>query len=93
MEPLDFNTEPMRVNGNTPTMRHLGGHALANGRGKSSYSCDTANCVEAGVFETTNGGPLEVVTGDSKTPGIELHFNPDAWRGFVEAVRQDRFTQ
>lgn len=90
MELLDSNSEVVRDNDNTVTMRHLGGYVLANGRGKSSYSADTANCVEAGVFETMNGEPLGVVMGDTETPDLELNFTPDVWRGFVKAVRQGR---
>ncbi|GAA3288994.1 DUF397 domain-containing protein [Dactylosporangium vinaceum] len=50
---------------------------------KSSYSSDTANCVEFAVLPAIGIGVR-----DSKDPGGPvLACSPEAWRGFVAAVR------
>jgi hypothetical protein len=54
---------------------------------KSSYSSDTANCVE--VAE----GMVQVAVRDSKDPdGPVLRFPGGAWREFVVGVKADLFT-
>lgn len=53
---------------------------------KSSYSSDSANCVE--VAE----GPETVAVRDSKNPdGGMLVFGEDVWSGFVADVRAGRY--
>lgn len=48
---------------------------------KSSYSADTANCVEV----AGDGG--QVLVRDSKDPGPELAFDRSTFAAFVRAVR------
>ncbi len=63
-------------------------HAVAPVEGvwkKSSFSGNNG-CVEV----TTAGG--EVAVRDSKDPdGPRLYFGPEAWRGFVNGVREGDF--
>lgn len=47
---------------------------------KSSYSNSFSNCVEVAV-----GGCVRVR--DSKNPGPELAFTPQAWAAFLAAVK------
>ena len=54
---------------------------------KSSYSSDTANCVEVAVFS-----PLEVGVRDSKNSGGPvLTYSAGAWSDFVTAVCRGEF--
>jgi hypothetical protein len=53
---------------------------------KSSYSADTANCVE--VAEIPNGRTVR----DSKDPdGPTLSYTIESWHDFILDVRQGRF--
>jgi hypothetical protein len=53
---------------------------------KSTYSADTANCVE--VAEMANG----IAVRDSKNPdGQILSYTIASWREFIADVRQGRF--
>jgi hypothetical protein len=53
---------------------------------KSSYSADTANCVE--VAEIPNGRAVR----DSKDPdGPALSYTIESWRDFILDVRQGHF--
>jgi hypothetical protein len=53
---------------------------------KSSYSSDTANCIEFATFAD------HVELRDSKDPdGPRLQFSVAAWGEFVNAVRADLF--
>jgi hypothetical protein len=55
---------------------------------KSSYSSDTANCVE---FRITLGSDAESLVGvrDSKdADGPQLSYSPQAWQAFVERIRE-----
>ena len=49
---------------------------------KSSYSADTANCVEVHDGE-------RIGVRDSKNPGPELWFDRSAFHEFVELVKHD----
>lgn len=50
---------------------------------KSTYSSDTANCVEFALLPTS-----EIGVRDSKDPqGAVLAYTPSAWRTFVAAVQ------
>ena len=52
---------------------------------KSSYSAESANCVEVNVG-------AGVAVRDSKDPdGPVLHFSDSGWRGFVAAIRDGEF--
>lgn len=54
---------------------------------KSSYSADTANCVEQGTCRC-DGVPIR----DSKDPdGPVLVFTDEAWAGFLTAIKQGQF--
>ena len=53
---------------------------------KSTYSADTANCVE--VAEVPNG----IAVRDSKDPGGPiLSYTTESWRSFIAAVRHGLF--
>lgn len=55
---------------------------------KSTYSSDTANCVEFALLPAD-----EIGVRDSKDPGGPvLSYGPAAWRGFVAAVRAGDLT-
>lgn len=56
---------------------------------KSTYSADTANCVEVGQCHCTG---TEVLVRDSKDPkGPVLSFNRDAWAMFLAGVKDGEF--
>lgn len=52
---------------------------------KSSYSADTANCLEFSPSE------VDVAVRDSKNPGPVLSYDTQSWRSFIAAVRGDMF--
>ena len=53
---------------------------------KSSYSADSANCVEYAPM------PSYVGVRDSKDPdGAILWFRAESWRGFVASIRHGEF--
>jgi hypothetical protein len=53
---------------------------------KSSYSSDTANCVEISFLSTAQVGVR-----DSKYPGPVVSYTADTWRGFVAALQAGEF--
>jgi len=52
---------------------------------KSSYSADTANCVEFAPSLS------DVAVRDSKNPGPVLSYDTQAWRTFIMGVRGGAF--
>lgn len=89
MEEMRYNEQPSVVPGYT--VRALGGCVLDTGLGKSSYSCDTANCVAAGAIESPSGIIAGVVLGDTKTSQVLPANSARGYASFIAAVRQGSF--
>ncbi|MDA2806168.1 DUF397 domain-containing protein [Nocardiopsis suaedae] len=53
---------------------------------KSSYSANTANCVEVAEVAATHG----VAVRDSKNPGGHISFTSAEWHAFVSDLKSDK---